>query len=193
MATRYLREADQLSQGGYSYVYGPYRAPVLYVEPGDRIVVETEDAFESKLKSPDLDLWVNFISFASSPRRAFAMPFALEDTTHVFRPADDGGVQTVVADDPADDAQIELIRSHLREEADQFRRGDFSDPATIHGDHMPGLEALSDGADRIDITYSDMPDGGRITYVTDEPELVDALHDWFEAQLSDHGHDATRG
>jgi acetamidase/formamidase len=38
-------------QGAYSYVYGPYADPVLRVAPGDVIVVETEDAFEGKLKA----------------------------------------------------------------------------------------------------------------------------------------------
>ena len=37
-------------QGQYSYVYGPYAEPVLWVEPGDFIVAETADAFEGKIK-----------------------------------------------------------------------------------------------------------------------------------------------
>ena len=47
-ATHALTEAVQ---GTYSYVYGPYAEPVLRVKPGDVIVVETEDAFEGKLKA----------------------------------------------------------------------------------------------------------------------------------------------
>jgi len=126
-------------------------------------------------------------------RGADVMPFALEDTTHVFRPTEEGGVQSVVADDPDDDEQIALIREHLRDESERFARGDFSDPASIHGEQMPGLQTLSEGAGAIDITYVDQPGGGEVTYVTDDPELVDALHDWFDAQLSDHGHDAVHG
>lgn len=126
-------------------------------------------------------------------RGADVMPFALEETTHEFRPSADGGVQTVLADDGADGKQVDLIRSHLREEAERFRLGDFSDPAAIHGQQMPGLEVLSDRAGEIDITYTDVPEGGRITYVTDDPTLVEALHHWFAAQLRDHGHDAVGG
>ena len=38
-------------QGTYHYVYGPYAAPVLSVEPGAVIACETHDAFEGKIQS----------------------------------------------------------------------------------------------------------------------------------------------
>jgi amidase len=38
-------------QGTFHYVYGPYATPVLEVEPGAVIEVETHDAFEGKIKS----------------------------------------------------------------------------------------------------------------------------------------------
>ncbi|MCG6988412.1 MAG: hypothetical protein LJF06_09565 [Gemmatimonadetes bacterium] len=119
------------------------------------------------------------------------MPFALDSTTHVFEMTDSGGVQDVVAKDPADSAQITLIRRHLMHEAELFRNGDFSDPASIHGKSMPGLQALSAGAKRIRIEYTALPNGGRITYSTSDPKLITAVHRWFGAQLSDHGTDAT--
>lgn len=124
-------------------------------------------------------------------RGADVMPFALDRTTHIFERLDDGGVQSVVADDPSDAEQIELIRLHLREEAGKFRRGDFEDPAAIHGEAMPGLDALRASAGKIDVGYSDTPDGAQIRYTTRDPTLVLALGAWFEAQLSDHGPDAT--
>lgn len=45
--TYQLTEEDQ---GQYHYTIGPYSEPVLSVEPGSRIVVETRDAFEGKIK-----------------------------------------------------------------------------------------------------------------------------------------------
>ena len=126
-------------------------------------------------------------------RGAEVMPFDLEKTTHVFEPTQAGGVQKVVADDPSDGEQIALIRAHLREEADAFRRGDLSDPAEIHGQDMPGLEKLEAGATKIDIRYSELPDGAQIEYETDDPALGSALHKWFDAQLSDHGGHAEGG
>ncbi|MEO9652116.1 MAG: acetamidase/formamidase family protein [Roseobacter sp.] len=40
-------------QGAFHYVYGPYVDPVLTVEPGSVVTVETHDAFEGKISSED--------------------------------------------------------------------------------------------------------------------------------------------
>jgi len=45
--THHLTEA---LQGTYHYTMGPYSDPVLWVKPGDRIIVETRDAFEGAIK-----------------------------------------------------------------------------------------------------------------------------------------------
>jgi hypothetical protein len=121
------------------------------------------------------------------------MPFDLEKTTHRFLPTDDGLRQEVVADQPEDTDQIDLVREHLTAEAERFRAGDFGDPASIHGDQMPGLAELSAGAASIEITYADLPDGATLTFHTTDPDLIQALHDWGEAQVSDHGSHAETG
>lgn len=108
---------------------------------------------------------------------------------HMFVPTARGGVQTVMVHD-GDPAQVALVRSHLRVEAARFARGDLRDPATIHGNRMPGLRTLSAGAGRVAVTYADVPSGGRITYTTGDPRLVTALHAWFAAQVRDHGRHA---
>ncbi len=119
------------------------------------------------------------------------MTFDLEATTHVYEKTANGGVQKVVADDPDDAENVAAIREHLREEADAFSRGEFSDPASIHGEDMPGLAELEAGAERIEGRYEELPDGAQIALESEDPELVAAVHDWFDAQLSDHGDDAT--
>ena len=120
-------------------------------------------------------------------RGAEVMPFDLERTTHDFEPTSDGGVQRVVADDADDQEQISLIQDHLRKEARAFAQGDFGDPAEIHGHEMPGLQALQNGYRKIEVEYTPIDTGGRIHYRTSSPRLVQALHDWFEAQVMDHG------
>jgi len=130
---------------------------------------------------------------AIAERGAKVMPFSLDATTHVFDATATGGTQRVVADDPRDRGEIRLIREHLRDEATAFQRGDFADPASIHGEDMPGLEALQAGFERIEVSYRDLPDGAEIAYRTDDRALAGALADWFEAQLRDHGGDATTG
>ena len=60
-ATHELTEARQ---GRYHYTMGPYSEPVLTIKPGDRVVVETRDAFEGAIKT-EKDL----------PSKILRMPF----------------------------------------------------------------------------------------------------------------------
>jgi len=122
------------------------------------------------------------------------MPFDLKATTHVFTRTRDGGVQRVVAKNRADSNQVKLVRAHLRDIEAEFRRGDFSGPAHIHGADMPGLAQLKAAKPgEVRIAYRDVPAGAQLTYRTANPQLVAALHRWFDAQLSDHGADAMAG
>lgn len=120
---------------------------------------------------------------------AAVMPFDLDATTHIFEKREDGGLQTVVAD-TEDQEQVALIREHLAEEAARFARGDFHDPAMIHGEDMPGLHALVMGHTRLEVQYEEVARGAEIRYSSDDPALVEALHEWFDAQVSDHGEHA---
>ena len=126
-------------------------------------------------------------------RGAEVMPFDLDATTHRFEPTETGLIQMVTADDPQDGGQIALIREHLEDEASRFAAGDFDDPAAIHGDDMPGLTTLRDGAAEIDIQLEQLDDGARLVYTADDPRLIEALHQWAEAQVSDHGDHAEHG
>lgn len=114
------------------------------------------------------------------------MPFDMNRTMHMFTPTASGGVQSVVSSD-GDPHRIALIRSHLRKEAQAFARGNFSDPASIHGMTMPGLARLNAGARHIAVRYAETANGARITYTMSDPTLIAAIHDWFAAQVSDHG------
>ena len=118
---------------------------------------------------------------------AQVMPFALDETTHIFTDTPSGGRQDVVADNPTDDFNVEQIREHLSEEFARFRIGDFSDPEAIHGPEMPGLATLKIRFDEVDIVYSETETGAAITYTASDPDVVNAIHLWFAAQTSDHG------
>jgi hypothetical protein len=122
------------------------------------------------------------------------MPFDLQSTTHIFTRTKSGGIQQVVVKNSRDAAQIRLIRTHLQEIAAQFSKGDFSGPTHIHGADMPGLAELKKAKpSEIKVQYQEMKDGAKIVYTTNQPRLVNALHQWFDAQVSDHGHDAREG
>jgi hypothetical protein len=122
-------------------------------------------------------------------RSTHVMPFSMDATMHRFEPTRTGGLMTVIAHD-GDATQVALVRAHLRKEAAAFARGDYADPAFIHGKNMPGLAVLSAGAKRISVRYGSIADGATIAFSTTDSSLVAALHQWFAAQVSDHGHDA---
>ncbi|MBM3484836.1 MAG: acetamidase [Alphaproteobacteria bacterium] len=44
-------ELTEAKQGTFHYTIGPYSKPTLHIRPGDRVVVETKDAFEGRLTS----------------------------------------------------------------------------------------------------------------------------------------------
>jgi hypothetical protein len=122
------------------------------------------------------------------------MPFSLAATTHIFTKKQQGGVQLVIAKDDADERQIALVRAHLQEIREQFLKGDFSGPAHIHGADMPGLASLKAAErDKLAITYREVKGGAELEYESADGDLVAALHQWFNAQLADHGSDAMAG
>ena len=124
-------------------------------------------------------------------RGAHVMPFGLEQTTHIFTKTEKGGLQQVIVKDIADTEQIKLIRDHLSKISAEFARGDFSDPAKIHGEDMPGLAELKKARpDQIKVEYKELTNGAQIEYSVDNPSLIDVIHRWFDAQLSDHARHA---
>ena len=118
------------------------------------------------------------------------MPFDLSQTTHIFEMTESGGIQQVVAKDPNDNAQVALIQQHIQHEVMMFSSGDFSDPISLHGMEMPGVQELSTGAAQIKVGYMALPNGAQITFTTQDLHLITEIHRWFGGQLSDHGSDA---
>jgi len=127
-------------------------------------------------------------------RGTHVMPFSLEQTTHIFSKTEKGGLQQVIVKDSSNAEQIKLICEHLSKISQEFIQGDFSDPAKIHGEDMPGLAELRTATPgQIKIVYKELPNGAEIDYTTDNTKLVDAIHKYFDAQLSDHARHAVPG
>jgi len=119
------------------------------------------------------------------------MPFDLELTTHIFTKTLMGGIQQVIVKNRKNTQQLKLIRQHLSKISNEFQQGDFSGPAKIHGNTMPGLEKLSLAKpNQINIAYKDLVDGAEITFSSHEPAIIKAIHQYFDAQLSDHARHA---
>lgn len=127
-------------------------------------------------------------------RGSHVMPFDLKKTTHTFSKTDTGGIQQVIANDKSDTEQINLIRSHLSAITKEFKQGNFSNPEKIHGATMPGLSELKAAkSGQIKIVYKELPDGAEVIYSTHIEKLKLAIHQWFDAQLSDHARHAIPG
>lgn len=125
---------------------------------------------------------------------AHVMPFDLELTTHIFTKTPMGGVQQVIVKNPDNSDQIKLIREHLSKISNEFQQGNFSGPASIHGNTMPGLDTLRKAKhNQINIVYKALANGAEIIYTTNDSDLITAIHQWFDAQLSDHARHATSG
>jgi hypothetical protein len=121
---------------------------------------------------------------------AAVMPFDLDKTLHVFAKTKSGGVQSVTIRDASDAKDLDLIRMHLRMEAGNFARGNYSDPSALHGRDMPGIAVLKRNHGKIKVRYRDLTNGAEITYRSSDAKTVAAIHRWFDAQVRDHGQDA---
>jgi len=118
------------------------------------------------------------------------MPFAVDQTLQTFSKTVHGGIQHIAAKSADNTRQIKLIQTYLMDLANQFKKGDFSESERIHGAGMPGLARLKTAkTDDIKFDYKGLGNGGQIHYSTEYPELVQALHEWFDAQIQDHGND----
>jgi len=118
------------------------------------------------------------------------MPFDISKTVHIFKMTELGGVERVVTREAGASDQVALIQMHLRHEAEQFQKGNYSDPAKLHGEGMPGLKELQEGASHIKVSYTTLPNVAEIKFETTDLHLLTAIHRWFGAQLSEHGADA---
>lgn len=118
------------------------------------------------------------------------VPYKLDQVRQTFTKTVHGGVQHVIAKSAGDTRQIKLIQAHLSEIAGQFRKGDFSVTERMHGADMPGLTQLKMAkTDDIRFEYKTLDNGAQIHYSTEYPQFVQALHEWFDAQISEHGSD----
>ncbi|QPK63807.1 aspartate carbamoyltransferase [Methylomonas sp. LL1] len=122
------------------------------------------------------------------------LPYAVDQTVQTYSKTVHGGVQHLVAKSADDTLQIKLIRDHLRKMAEQFRNGDFSLPERLHGADMPGLAQLKLAKpDDIRFDYKPLEKGGQIHYSSEYPQFVGALHEWIDAQNSEHGNPVLPG
>ena len=66
-------ELTEALQGTFHYTIGPYSQPVLQIAPGDRVIVDTRDAFDGHIVTeqdlPSAKLRVPFLNPQNGPIR----------------------------------------------------------------------------------------------------------------------------
>ena len=118
------------------------------------------------------------------------MPINVAKTVRIFKMTESGGVQRVIVKNRDDADQVTLIQQNLREEADRFQHGDYSDFAALHRTDKPEPKDIQPGAQQAKVSYATLSDGAEIIFETTDLHLLTAIHRWFGSQLSEYGADA---
>jgi hypothetical protein len=106
-------------------------------------------------------------------------------STHQFDILPDGG-RIELQHDTDDAAAIARIREHLQEITRAFAAGDFSTPAFVHMQQVPGTDVMAAKRDVIEYDYRQLPRGGEVTITSTDAEALDAIRRFMEFQRADH-------
>ncbi len=115
-----------------------------------------------------------------------AMGFDQDKTTHHFTLATEGGSIAVDANDVADAVSRDQIRTHLKEIAIAFGKGDFGKPLETHSEFPPGVPMMQRLQQDISYTYQETPRGGIVRIATANAEARAAIHDFLTYQIAEH-------
>jgi hypothetical protein len=114
------------------------------------------------------------------------MGFDHDKTTHHFTLTAEGGIIAVSANDAADTASRDAVRSHLSHIAKMFAAGDFKAPMLIHDQTPPGVSVMKEKNSAIRYSYEETKNGGQVVIATADPKALAAVHDFLRFQISDH-------
>jgi hypothetical protein len=123
---------------------------------------------------------------ALKARGALAMGFDQDKTVHRFPSSATGGSIEVEVKDPADSVSRDQIRTHLKEIAGAFAKGDFAKPLQTHAEVPPGVPAMERLKAVIRYVYEETPRGGLVRISTSDPDALKAVHDFLSYQNTEH-------
>jgi len=160
-------------------VYGTrYRALVFLLPLAALILVSSAC---SPGAAPDTD--ADFAALQA--RGAAGMGVDQYASTHLFDDLPDGGrIEFQFNSDDPD--QIAEIRKHLQEIQTAFASGDFSTPAMVHDQVVPGTPVMTARREHIEYVYRELPRGGELRLVTNDPESREAILEFMAFQRDDH-------
>ena len=125
-------------------------------------------------------------TFAAMQNRGqMAMGVDQYQSKHRFTPTPDGGTIELQSD-TGDSLDVAQIRAHLKLIQHAFKAGDFSTPTFVHAHAMPGSSAMSANSKLIEYSYKDLPRGGEVRITSSDKIAVKAIHDFLDAQSSEH-------
>jgi len=119
-------------------------------------------------------------------RGALAMGFDQDKTAHHFLLTADGGIIEVGVSDPLDTTNRDAIRSHLKEIAREFARGDFTRPFATHNEIPAGVKAMQQRSGSIAFRYEDTASGGRVVIRTADRRARTAVQEFLRYQIREH-------
>jgi hypothetical protein len=106
-------------------------------------------------------------------------------SVHKFEALPDGGSIELQRD--RDDADgIATIRTHLADIAKAFSAGDFSTPAFVHMQQVPGAAVMAARRANITYTMTPLPRGGMLRLTTTDPVALAAIAEFMAFQRMDH-------
>lgn len=106
-------------------------------------------------------------------------------STHIFDDLPDGG-RISLQRDPLDTAGVGTIRRHFGEIAAQFRAGDFSNPAFVHDQPVPGTDVMQTLAGEINYQVETLAGGGALRLATSDSAARKAIQKFLAFQRADH-------
>jgi len=122
---------------------------------------------------------------ALQARGKIAMGVDQYTSTHLFDDLPDGG-RIELQRDRDDPGGVRTIREHLRGIAEAFSTGDFSTPAFVHMQDVPGTTVMAERRSAIRYVFSELPRGGEVRITTSDPVALKAVHDFLAFQRQDH-------
>lgn len=125
-------------------------------------------------------------SFAAMQARGvIAMGVDQYTSTHKFEARLDGG-RIELQRDVDDSSGTAQIRAHLCGIAAAFASGDFSTPAFVHMQAVPGAAVMAARRHLISYSMRPLPLGGELRLTTSDPASVAAVAEFLAFQRMDH-------
>ena len=122
---------------------------------------------------------------AMQARGMVVMGVDQDSSIHRFEALTDGG-RIELRRDRDDSAGAATIRAHLRGIARRFAAGDFTAPAEVHGETVPGVPVMRARRTAIRYEVFDLPRGAELRVRSTDPLAVEAIHRFLAYQRREH-------